>query len=356
MIYKRRYVQFNDFVFDDYDMIYDEDSTTSFKYTDTEYTFIHGSYVPLKQPYMLAAAGTVSFTIRMQMKKLPCHVRKFYPQFAITQLTQAGKLWAVQNNTLVWAHAFLIDYTPLIEDSKKDEIRTDVEFFLPEGVWHKADKQRTFLAPYDKCEFMDCYGYKDINPCQKECCSCSTPARDCNCCYCFDVAKEMALCYFDDLQGFYDTCGAGYHIVYDCEAGERYFGGFMGADYFGQKFCAECAPIFGLLYSDTEIPTQGVKITLHGAVSNPGIEINGNANIIEGDYNLLVIYADGSVYEKDECSGCETLIDASAWKIPSGMEYGWTINPGNNKIRIETNSPDCCDLVCAYIEVDALTI
>ncbi len=355
MIYKRHYVQFNDLVFDGYDMIEEEDTSTSFKVVEHEYTFKHGNYVPHKHDYMLAEAGEVSFTLYLRMKKLPCHVREFYPSFATTQLTKQGKLWAVQNNTLIWAYAFITDYV-MVNDARKDELKIDVQFMLPEGIWHKADRQKTFLKPYDKCEFMDCYHYKKIQPCHTDCCHCATPAEDCNCCECWELTKEMALCYQEDLSDFYGQCDVPWQIVYDCSAGERFFGGYYDKDYLGQKFCSDCGAIYGLLYSDTEIPTHGVKITLHGGVKDPEITINGNTNIIKGEYDgELTIMPDGSVYYLPECSDCEpSLVDVSNWVIPSGMDYGWEVHAGNNSIKIEVN--DSCNLVCAYIEVDALTI
>ena len=355
MIYKRHYVQFNDLVFDGLDMIEEEDTSVSTKVVDHEYTFKHGSYVPFKKGSMLFNAGEVSFTIYLKMKKLPCHVREFYPSFAVTQLSQPGKLWAVQNNTLIWAYAYLSEIIH-VSDAKKDELKIDVTLGLPEGVWHKADQQRTFLAPYDKCDFMDCYNYKKIHPCQTECCHCAEVTGACECCDCWGLSKEMALCYQEDLQDFYDKCDVPWHIVYDCQAGEKYFGGYEGTDFLGQRFCDDCGAIFGRLYSNTEIPTDGVKITLHGSVKNPEITINDNTNIIKGEYNgELTVYPDGSVYYLEECcKSYPSLVDVSNWVIPEGMEYGWEVHAGYNRVKIQANNS--CNLVCAYIEVDALTI
>lgn len=358
MIYKRHYVQFNDLVFDDLDMIDEQDTSVTFKSSDSEYSFQHGSYVPFKQNSMQAEMGSVSFTLYLKMKKLPCDVRKFYPQFAITQLTRPGKLWAVQNNTLIWAYAFLTDYTQA-SDAKKDTIKIDCDFSLPEGVWHKADKQRTFLAEHDVCEFMDCYHYKEVLPCPTDCCHCGMSGHDCDCCYCWDLQKDMALLYKCDLQEFYERCGHGYHIVYDCAAGEKFFmSDYQSGDYIGQRFCNDCGGIYGLLYSDTEIPTRGIKIRLHGHVKDTEITINGNTNQIEGEYDgILTIYPDGSVYFNEDCDVCEPeLQSVTKWVIPSGMDYGWEIHAGNNSLKINPHVDCECDLVCAYIEVDALTI
>lgn len=351
MIYRRHYVQFNDLVFDDAEMITEQETSISFKTIQHEYTFKHGAYSPFKNSSVLAGPGTVSITIKLDMKKLPCDVRRFYPQFAVTQLTKPGKLWAVYNNTLIWAYASLDSYA-LVEDTRKNKLLMDVDFALHEGIWHKADKQKTFLMPFDKCDFMDCYGYRDLNPCKKECCQCPTNPVFCECCECNEVFKEMALCYFDDLQDFYARCGSGTRIVYNCLAGNKFFGGFDGSEYIGQKFCTDCGAIYGMFYSDTEIPTRGVKITLHGEFADPLITINGNTNQIKGSYNgELVISADGSVVYRDDC--CEEDISVNNWVVPKGMEYGWEVHPGNNSLRVEVSG---CGVVCAYIEIDALTI
>lgn len=351
MIYERQYIQYNDLVFDEYDMIDDDGQNTSFKSFDSEYGFSHGSYSPYKTRGGLAKPSSVSMTLKFNMKKLLCEHRPFYLRHIKAQLTTQGKLWAVENNTLIWAYADLASYS-MQKIGRKEYVEIDVDFNLPEGIWHKANKLKTFLTPYDSCDFMDCYNYHDIEPC--DCCDCDTPTPICNCCDCLE--KDMALCYHKDLQDFYGRCGSGYRIIYDCEAGDRFFGDFFGA-YPGQRLCAKCDEgiIAGILYSDTDIPTDGVRITLHGKFKNPRIEINGNANQIIGEFDdTLTINPDGSVYTSiDGCGDCG-ILSVSKWKIPEGNTYGWTVNPGNNKVLIEVG--ECCGVACAYIEVDALTI
>lgn len=48
MIYKRHYIQYNDLVFDEVDMVDEDDYSVSFKTFDSEYGFTHGSYAPYK--------------------------------------------------------------------------------------------------------------------------------------------------------------------------------------------------------------------------------------------------------------------------------------------------------------------
>lgn len=362
MIYKRHYVQYNDLVFEGYQMIEEDDTEVSFKNNMSDYGFRHGSYAPFKRMGVLAEAGGVSMTLTFELKRIPCDQRPFYLQFVISQLSKQGKLWAVRNNTLLWAYAFVSSYNEHT-DARKNTFVIDVEFTIPEGVWHKADKQKTFLVPHDICDFLDCENFKDINPCAVsnigtgDCCDClpnkTVKKDDCSCC-CDELTKDMALCYHD-LQDFYARCNTPYKIVYDCRAAKNlWFPDYYSPTHMGQKFCANCAPIAGILYSDTDIPTEGVKITLHGRMSNPYIEINGNGNSISGDYDgTLEIYPNGEIYfGEDDCARCEPL-DVTKWVIPSGMSYGWSVQTGNNRLIIDAG---CCGTVCAYIEVDALTI
>ncbi len=359
MEYKRHYIQFNDFLFDGSTVISEDPSSVSFKSWSAEYTHRHGSYYPRKSMYGYTRERNVSLTVLLRYRDIPCDKRPFYRQFAISQFLKSGKLWAVSDGTLEWAYAEVTNISE--QPSRKDRLEFDIDFVLPEGVWHKADKQRTFLVPFDRCDFMDCYEFKVIQPCVDagpgSCCDCIKPeenAEACDCCNdCDTVTKEMALCYhMDEIQKFYECDGAGYKVVYDCLAANRFFNGLT--HYMGTKFCTDCGgTIAGILYSDTETATSGITIHIHGKVKNPYIEINGNGNWIAGEYENLVINPDGSVYEESDCMACDP-IDVSAWNVPENMEYGWTINPGNNQIIIETGN--CCETVCAYIEVDALAI
>lgn len=359
MIYRRRYLQFNELVFDGYDMIAESEGGVDFKINSTEYSFGHGDYMPLKRNYLFAKAGNVSLTIKLRMKKLPCDVRPFYRDFAIGELTKPGKLWAVQNNQIVWAYAVLENYSE-DESSPSNRLDIDVDFFLPEGVWHKANKHKTFLIPYDVCAFMDCKKFRVIDDCN--CCeACGEKEiqkrRDesCDCCCEGDLSKEMALCYnLGKIQDFYSYCRSSYQIVYDCEKGEELF----GYEYLGYKLCVEdsCedSVIAGQFFSDTDIPTDRVDIAIKGKMHNPWIEINGNRNIIEGDYDgTLAINHDGTVYYYQDC--CETLLDPSKWVIPTtNDDYGWEVHQGFNDVVVHLNA--CCGVSCVYIQVDSLTI
>lgn len=370
MYYEKRYLQFNELVFDGYDMISDSDEPIQYKGSSTAYSYTHGSYRAFKADYLYVSERQVNMTITLKLKKIPCEYRKFYVQFAEQELGKPGRLWAIKNNEIIWAYAAVNNIRP-VNNGKQNEVVYDVEFVIPGGVWHKADKQRTFVLPYDVCSLMDCKGFEEYDPCKTagcggDCCSScednkmAEDMRDrCGCCCEGDLTAEMALCYHqNELQAFYG-CDTPYQLVYSCEAAKR----FTEERALGQRLCVEdaCddAVIAGRFYSDTDIPTENVTITIIGDMKNPWININGNTNIIEGEYSgKLIIEPSGDVYYQpceDEC--CEpTLLDPKVWTIPKGNDYGWTVYPQLNSVIVHLN--ECCSqcgLACIYIDHTAIT-
>lgn len=363
MIYERRYIQFNDLVFDGFDMISDFDGDVSFKGSSTEISYGHGSYRPFKANYAFVSERTVSMTITLKMLKLPCEYRPYYNRFVTEELMKPGKLWSIKNGDLQWANA-VVDSMSENYSNKADVLVYDVDFVIPGGIWHKADKEKTFLLPYDVCLFMECKGYKTLNPCAYNCIDCCENCqdekwmnrKDCHCCCVDQITRDMALCYhMDDLQSFY-TCDTQYQVVYDCEHAEK----FSKNEFLGQKLCTEdicdSSVIGGQFYSETEIPTEDVTVIISGSMVNPWITINGNTNIINGEYDgALIINSNGDVYyQKSECCEAE-LLDPSVWEIPSGNVYGWTVYPQNNGIVVNLNR--CCNgRTCVYVQHDAITV
>lgn len=361
MYYEKRYLQFNDLVFDGYDMISDYDEPIQYKGSSTATSYGHGSYRAFKTDYLYVSERQVNMTITLNLKKIVCEYRKFYVQFVEQELGKPGRLWAIKNNTILWAFASVNNIRP-VNNGKQHELVYDVEFVIPGGVWHKADGAKTFLLPYDVCSLMDCKGFEEHSSC--DCCApCSDnklykQMRDrCGCCCEDDLSRDMALCYhLDELQKFYG-CDTPYQLVYDCETAER----FTKEKALGQKLCVEdiCedSVISGQIYSETDIPTEEMTITLVGDMKNPWITINGNTNIIEGEYHgKLIIQSSGDVYyQESEC--CEgELLDPSVWVIPSGNDYGWTIKPQLNSVTVYMNM--CCSqsgVACVFIDHTPIT-
>ena len=361
MIYSRKYLQFNDLVIDTYDMLLSASHAVDFKSNPREISFGHGSYYPYKGTF--AKAQNIPLSITLYMKKIPCEFRPFYKQYVIKEITTPGKLWAIDNNTLIWAYAQVTSISEDI-DVRKNEYRIEADFILPEGVWHKADKLKTFLVPYNVCDFMDCLGYKEVNPCEHiplddDCCTDCINEQDlrdtdtCECC-CDDVTQDMALCYHDDLQIFYKACTPSYQIVYSCRKGNEFF-----ADkYLGEKICTKdsCSNVIaGQFYSDTEIPTRGYEIVIDGDTYDPQITINGNRNVIKGEHEILFINSNGDVYEEDARHRARVPLDPDVWVVPDEKSFlGWEIKQGMNMVTIDRGS--CCGRACVYIQADNLTI
>ena len=361
MFYEKRYLQFNDLVFDGFDMISDYDEPIQYKGSSTARSYGHGSYRAFKSDYLYVSERQVNMTITLFLKKIPCEYRKFYVQFVEQELGKPGRLWAIKNNTILWAFAAVNNIRP-VNNGKQHELVYDVEFVIPGGVWHKADTAKTFVLPYDVCSLMDCKGFEEHTSC--DCCgSCSDnklykDMRDrCGCCCDEDLTRDMALCnHLDELQKFYG-CDTPYQLVYNCEVAER----FSNERALGQRLCVNdiCTDsvISGQIYSDTDIPTEDVTITLVGDMKNPWITINGNTNIIEGEYHgKLIIESSGDVYyQQGECCEAE-LLDPSVWSIPSGNDYGWTIYPQLNSVTVYMNM--CCSqsgTACVYIDHTGIT-
>lgn len=366
MRHVRRYVQFRDLVFDYVKMVESDTYTSKTKNWSRDYTWRHGSYYPKKRKESLWQMGHVSLTLILDPSKLPCEDRPYYVRFAKSQLDGMDRLWAVQGSDLLWAWADL-DSIREYSSERWNRVSFEVSFNLKEGVWHKADKQRTFMIPYDPCDYLECFDIPDVQPCNDSpnpdwCCDeCRANAVEqtfCDCCQmdCDVVTKDMALCYHvDDLKNL-DECDMwAWRIKYDFDAANKFFGDFMSDERMGQQFCSDCGKIAGgYLISDTDIPTENVKITLHGIMHNPYIEINGNGLWVNGDYEgVLIITQDMDVYFQKyaDCPACDPL-DLSVLIIPDGMKYGWTVNPGRNRITIDFGT--CCH-GCAYVEVDAQT-
>ena len=363
----KRYLQYNDLVFDSYDMLRDYRETTNFKGSAVEYSYTDGSYMPFKSDRLFVSEATVTMTIALKLKKIACDQRMNYVKFAERELSKPGRLWAIKHNEIIWAFAATRNINP-VATHKKTEVEYDLEFIIPGGVWHKADKQRTFLLPYDICSIMDCKDFRDYNPCVTstgggDCCeACEDNQIEmqdrCGCCCEDDVTADMALCYHQkELQRFY-SCDTPYQLLYNCEKAKQ----FSTEPALGQRLCVKdvCndSVISGRFYSDTDLSTQDVTITLVGDMKNPWITINENTNIIEGEYSgKLIIEPSGDVYyQPNECCA-PVLLDPSVWTRPKGMDYGWTIYPGMNGVTIYTNA--CCSqsgMACVYIDSASITI
>ena len=115
--------------------------------------------------------------------------------------------------------------------------------------------------------------------------------------------------------------------------------------------------ITGRIHSETEIPTEDVTGILSGKMTNPWIEINGNTNIITGEYDGdLIVKPNGDVYYTENRECCEpTLLEPDVWVIPEGQRWGWEVIPGDNSIVIHLNN--CCHgASCVWLQYESIAI
>ncbi|MBO7733970.1 MAG: hypothetical protein J6S67_15505 [Methanobrevibacter sp.] len=342
----RKYVQFNDLVFYSY-ITNSDDVKVDFDIVKKSYTFKNGDYAPLKNRTPRIQSTTVGITMEFNFKQIACDLRSFYRRFIVEQLSKAGKLWSVQGDDLLWAYAVPESYSEPTRNLYKNTLEVDVQFYLPEGVWHKADKQKTFVIDFDICEFLRCLDYQKLNPC----CDCASCIDTHDCCCCDELTKEDALC--DRVLDVYDNnCVPNVMIKYDCLAAERIFTGISN-EYLGQRICRdplEDEIISGQVYVEGDIPTQNYKIILNGPGENVRITINGNTNILSGEYEgPIIIDSSGNIID-----GCDEKINIDRYVIPDGNTFGFTFYPGWNSVIIEPN--ECCTMQCAYFQIDNLTV
>lgn len=374
MIYTRRYVQYNDLPFDSYEMLRSwDDTSVKFKQDSSSYSFRHGSYVAFKSETMLVDTANVSMSILLGLYRLPCDKRTTYRKLVLDEISKPGKLWAVENGELVWAYAYPENYSEASKTSIADSILIDVDFVLYEGIWHKANVYTTYLEKYDLCvEIEEKTTYDPCDDLTKNCCiDCAPPLKQtngtckngkCGCggriesdcgCDCDKERKNLCEADINSIFQSLEKCSTtGYKIIEDCSAYER-----ENDEPIGQRFRAESCQNYlsGRIYANTDVPTTDYEIVVVGIFHNLYVEVNGNGNIIEGDYEgKLMIRGDGTAWLYNGDCGWEQL-PVSAILIPDGMTLGYTFNPGWNYFKIDAGTCDCNHALTAYITIDNIT-
>lgn len=360
----RKYVQLNDLVIDNYDMLKTADLSGGFKYHSTEYSFGHGSYTNFRSEQAFSKEQQVSLTLKLDYRKLSREQRTHYLDWLHYNITRHGKIWAIEGDTLLWAYCYVDDFSkPYLYEKYKCEI--DVDLVLWEGIWHKADGRRTFLKPYAACDFLECLNLKAIDECtgclDADCLSClgKQDHEDCESCYCHEAyfTKEHALCSLkkEIANVFYKQCGDSYQILTNCSVGNKLWG---EESMLGTKICKKesCKPLIaGRFYSNTVLSTGNVTITIIGVINNPIITINDNTMEIDGSFDgILTLTPSGEVYFAEDFKCKPKLLPVETVKIPHGNTFGFTIHQGENRIIIDTQ--DCCKMTCVYLDFERITI
>lgn len=349
---KRKLLQFNDLVFDSYTSI--SDFSASFKAGTVSYNYGNGALPSIRKGTQYTQPQSLSVTIKQSTKRFNCDQRTLYKEHILTQLTRTGRLWAVEGHNLLWAWAFVTDYSEVYE-GPLDQLSIDVSFMLWEGVWHISDRLRTFLFPHDPCQFDTCGRYEFM---PEPCIDLSEPDTTgcCTDCYCISDDLIEALCgAADDVyNGLYATCSPKYRVEYDCGRAERMWGKNLLLGNGKCKSSNSAERIDGRFYSNTILDTTGT-FTFVGTFKDLLFTLNGNSIRIKGTYNgYLTIHSDGEVTfgPTDECPG--TPIDPNRIEIPNGSTWGMIVHHGWNSYSVETNN--CTASACFYYRIDAITI
>lgn len=140
-ILNRKYIQFNDLVIDNYEMLQSADLSGGFKTGTTEYSFGHGSYANFKAKQQFSLEQSLSMTLKLDTRKLSCDQKKFYKDYVFMNIVKAGKLWAIEGEQLLWTNAFIKDFSESYS-MERHVVNIDIDLVLYEGIWHKADTKK----------------------------------------------------------------------------------------------------------------------------------------------------------------------------------------------------------------------
>lgn len=287
-MYPRVYVQFNELVFQGLNNVENADLSGDFKIDTTEYPFRHGSYYSgaYKNGSLLMGEQDLQLDIEMPFMSLTRIQAMNYNDFIQYNFNHAGKLWAFDTGgKLIWA--FAIPKHPAYTDYEiagGHIVKYQMDFLLPDGVWHIANTNYVYLEPYDMCEFKDCLGTGKAHQCN-EFGECSN--AECDVCgMCAELDRYCNTCWNP-----YNDCDQPYRIVYNCGKAAME----LGYKDWGEKYYTYCDVLGGKFISNGLIDSP-VTITLMGWYVNPVIEFGCTHIKIKGTYEgRLVIYPHGNV-------------------------------------------------------------
>lgn len=343
----REIVQFNNLIVDSSDFLSVGEFSSDTKTPDHEYSFGHGSYVDLKRKQQFVSAQEFDSTLHIYYKNYPLDQRVYLKDYIKKQLIEFGRIWAIEDNKLLWAYAYVTNVSEAYE-SFKGYLSINVSFFIPEGVWHIADSRRTFIKEYDSCDIFACEDYRDVYEDCDCCVDCRTKSHDnCENCLCDCFEESDAICNQKDFIHRFKNCGKSLKITYDCTQAEKLFGDKS----WGQKICKQdiCfSTVAGRFYSPTLLDTSGI-VMIEGSYNDPIVTINDISITIKGTYDgVLKIDPNGDVwYRSDTCCDFE-LIDMENVIFKDG-KLAFQIHQGMNRLIVENS---CCNSACAYVRAD----
>ncbi|MFV0409639.1 MAG: hypothetical protein ACK5LJ_08080 [Paracoccus sp. (in: a-proteobacteria)] len=362
--YPRIYLQFNDLVFSGVESVESADLSGDYRVTTDDYAVRNGAYYggSYTTGHLLSGAQDLGLELTLPFVGLTRLQVLDYHDWIVTNLSKAGKIWAIDTGgILIWAYA--IPTHPPFDDyatSKGTTLKTTMDFVLPEGIWHKADTHNVFLEPYDLCDFKN-----QSNCCDRDC-TLKAPCvnggcMDNSCMSCCGVSECMNWCK-TCWNPYDDGCSFPYHIIYDCTAGNEFYGSrTWGTELLGDENC-----LSGEFCSNT-LTASPVQVTLLGHYLNPVITVNDITIRIKGEFDgRLVVTTEGKVlyYEGEPCGDtCEDELD-NLMKLPVELGYSdvelicyklfFVANNGTNwvEVRSEDTGSEGSEMKFAYVLVD----
>lgn len=362
----RRYIQFNDLVFQGIKSIDEQSESFSLRESKVSRTFANGSYVANRGDKSLIDTNTITLTIAIQTSLWNEEQVRTHYEFIIDQLTSPGKLWAIQTGLqLVWCNAYVTSIQPRNQWVVTDDgyLVFEVEFDNPDGVWYKPKEPFTYLDDYELCSFI----------CMKAACRgrnkfcCNVPVnrtRICECCEnkCDDMEDMIPMCDFKyDIQyynDFFELCNGKWRVVYNCEKPK--LDGMGLNDLYPHTICDNCINdvLTGEFLSETVLPSYKWSVAIMGKFEDPIISLNDSQIKLKGKYEgVVTINYRGEVrfakswdmmrynYEKVSLANL-TICDNAAGEPPRVVK-------GRNKVSVVGVKSKSA---CVYIDYERITL
>ena len=357
----KRYIQFNDLVFLGRKSIDEQSESISLRENKTSRTFANGSYVGNVSRKSLIDSNTISLKIALRTSTWSEeHIQSHY-DFIMEQLLTPGKLWAVNTGLqLVWCNAYVTSIQPSKEWVVTDEdyLVFRVEFDNPDGVWYKADEAKTFLEPFDNCDFLDMKASCVAK--SRHCCNGLPNCNNiCECCEddCRDLDGLIDLCVAQTdltfINDFFNECNSSWRVIYNCSKGKECK---SLKDFYKHAICDTCVNdvMTGSFISDTVLDSHKWSFALEGDFKDPIVRINNIDFKIKGEYSgvLTANYKGEIRYAKSwECIEYSYKeVSLSVLNICAEMPY---IKKGLNTVSV---SGVTSESMCLFLDYESVTV
>ncbi|AXH73403.1 MAG: hypothetical protein [Caudoviricetes sp.] len=334
----KKIVQFNELVFNHTVFVVDQpEIITDFRISKSPLVYNHGDYSPERNT--TRKVNSKSFTINLQVdkNKFNCEDKYLIQQFVQANLYKIGRLWAIQDDILLWAIAKTESISEGLEE-KLGYLTYTVTFYLPQGIWYIADNTSTFLEDYEQCEVLECFETLERKLC--ECCWCNiglAPEKRCVKC------NGIKLCEINknEISKEIGNCGNNKKINYSCDCQEP---NDLSFSEYGVKTA------LSEFNSNTLYETDDIVIEICGGFKNLVIEFNGEKSRIDGEYAGTTLISNGTVKNNcdyidiskfhGQCSrdcspenDCKSSPFSLKQKNSSSSIVRWTVKTGKNVIR-----------------------